>query len=527
MFKNKIKRKKREIIINLEFLESRVAILEKGNLENFFIERAEEDRLVGSIFKGKIQNIEDGLQAAFVDIGREKNAFIHYWDMVPEDTARIANADGGRPRKSRRGRRRKQKKYRPGEMKKKFPVGSEILVQVTKDAIGTKGPRVTTNLSIPGRYLVMIPGCKLKGISRKIESSKERNRLKKIMSHLSIPENVGMIVRTAGYGTKKTSFKRDVETLLEVWKDINKKKDGVKAPCRLYQEPDLAERVVRDSLTEDIDRIFIDSREEYDHIRNMVYKFSHRTRNKIQLYDGHKPIFEYFGIEDQISAIFERRVNLKSGGYLIFDETEALIAIDVNTGSHKKGQNQKETIFQVNLEAATAVARQLRLRNVGGLIIVDFIDMKSKKHQNAVLKTLKEELKKDRGRTNVLPISRLGLLEMTRQRVEESVQESTRTNCEYCHGHGKVKSVISMSVEIQRKVSALLRDEGKSHDLKITVNPKVLERFRREDEQLLLNLEKKFDGHLTFVADPMMHMEDFTIVNEKKNRTLYYTPNKE
>ncbi|WP_201774689.1 Rne/Rng family ribonuclease [Kiritimatiella glycovorans] len=507
----------REVVINVEKLETRVAVLEEGQLEDFHIERSETERLVGSIFKGKIQNLEDGLQAAFVDIGLKKNAFIHYWDMIPEDAARLERADGGG--RGRGGGRRK--KYKPGEMQKIHPVGSEIVVQVTKDAIGTKGPRVTANLSVPGRYLVMMPGSSLKGISRKIDDSKERARLKKILARLPLPEDVGVIVRTAGLGTRKTSFVRDVRTLLEIWTEIEKGIREHPAPCRLYQEPNLAERTVRDLLTEDIDRIYIDDRHEYEQLRQLVARFSRRAKGKVQLYEGSAPVFDYFEVEKQIENVFKKRVWLKSGGYLIFDETEALVAIDVNTGRHKGSKTQAESILEVNKEAAQEVSRQVRLRNIGGLLVVDFIDMKSKKDQQAVYRMLKEGLKKDKARTNVLPISQLGLLEMTRQRVEESVRDTTRTDCAYCEGRGKVKSPLSMSVEIQRRISAILRDKRVSHNLKVKVNPSILDRFRKEDEEDLLDLEHRFNGHLTFVSDPHLHMEDFMITREDDGEVLF------
>lgn len=508
-------RKKKEILINIEPLETRVAVLDEGKLDNFHIEREDDNRIVGSIFKGKIQNLEDGLQAAFVDIGMKKNAFIHYWDMIPEDAARLAEQEGARRHSGRR------RKFAPGEMAKKFPVGSEIIVQVTKDAIGTKGPRVSANLSVPGRFLVMMPGTSLKGISKKIDDTRERNRLKKILSRLPIPENVGIIVRTAGSGTRKTSFVRDARTLIEIWKEID---DGIRnkpAPCCLYSEPNLAERVVRDYLTEDIDRVFVDNREAYEMIRTMIAKYSRRSRNWVQMYGGEEPVFDYFDVEKQIESIFRRKVWMKSGAYLIFDETEALVAVDVNTGRHKGGKNAEESILAVNIESAEEVARQMRLRNIGGLLIIDFIDMKTKRDQNAVYKTLKDALRKDKARTNILPISQLGLLEMTRQRYEESVYTSTYVECDYCGGRGRVKSSLTMSVELQRRLSAALRKDKGAHNMKITVNPTVLDRLRREDEQTLIDMEKKFHGHLTFVSDPHFHMEEFSITNEETNRVMY------
>ncbi len=510
-----IGRNKKEILINIEPLETRVAILDERKLDNFHIERAGENRLVGSIFKGKIQNHEDGLQATFVDIGMKKNAFIHYWDMTPEDATRLEMQEGKR-------RNNRRQKFAPGEMKKRFPIGSEIVVQVTKDAIGTKGPRVTASLSVPGRFLVMMPGTKLKGISKKIGDNKERVRLKKILSRLPVPDGIGIIIRTAGSGTRKTSFIRDARTLFEIWKELNAGMREKVAPYCLYREPDLAERIVRDYLTEDINRVYVDNREIYEMIRTMIAKYSRRSRNWVQMYGGREPIFDYFNVEKQIESVFQRKIWLKSGAYLIFDETEALVAVDVNTGRHKGGRNADEAILAVNVEAAEEVARQMRLRNIGGLLIIDFIDMKIKRDQNTVYKTLKEALRKDKARTNVLPISQLGLLEMTRQRFEESVYTTTYVECDYCAGRGRIKSALTMSVELQRRLSAALRRDRKGiHSMKITVNPGVLKRLRREDEKALIDMEKEFHGHLTFVSDPHFHMEEFTITDEKTNRVVY------
>jgi ribonuclease G len=506
-------------VINAESLETRVAVMEDGDLEEFYIERPSEENIVGSIFKGKIQNLEDGLQAAFVDIGMKKNAFVHYWDMIPEDAARLEAEEGvQRPRPGR------QKRFTPGEMANRFPVGSEIVVQVTKAAIGTKGPRVTANLSVPGRYLVMMPGSSLRGVSRKIEEVEERQRLKKVLARLPVTPGIGLIVRTAGSGARKVSFARDLRALLETWKDIEQKMRELPAPCRLYREPDLVERVVRDSLTEDVDRIVIDSRESCERIRTLAARISRRARGIVKLYDGEAPVFDHFNIERQLENAFRRKVWLKSGGYVVFDETEALVAIDVNTGRHKGGQSQEESILQVNLEAATEIARQLRLRNIGGLLVIDFIDMKQKRHQNQVYKALREALRTDRARTNVLQISQLGILEMTRQRMEESIRASTYSDCPYCEGRGKVKSTLSMSVEIQRRIAGVMRRHKPEQGplaVKVTVNPAIMERLRKEDEENLVALERKYGGKLAFLSDPGMHMEEFVIVHAETGEELY------
>jgi len=516
---------KNQIIINAEALETRVAILQENELTDFHVERPSEDRIVGSIFKGRVQNLEDSLQAAFIDIGMKKNAFIHYWDMIPEDTMRLEVEEGGGGG-GEGNRQQRRSKQLASEIQQRFPIGSEIVVQVTKGAIGTKGPRVSANLSVPGRYLVMMPGSSLKGVSRRIEDRDERERLKKVLARLPVPKNLGIIVRTAGLGTRRTAFARDLRSLLDIWVQIETGIREKPAPCRLYQEPDLIERMIRDALTEEVDRIMVDSREEYERIKALVARISRRARGALKIYEGDAPIFEYYDIERQIENSFRRKVWMKSGGYIVFDETEALVAIDVNTGRYKGGKTQDESILQVNLEAAEEVARQLRMRNVGGLVVIDFIDMKSRKDQAQVYRRMKECLRKDKARTNVLQISPLGLLEMTRQRTDESIRDTALVNCPYCGGRGKVKSALSMSVELQRQIAGVMRRHrkpGETLDLRIVVNPVILERLRREDEATLVAMESKYKGRLGFVPDNTRHIEDFTIQNAATGAELYTT----
>ncbi|HRV31182.1 MAG TPA: Rne/Rng family ribonuclease, partial [Kiritimatiellia bacterium] len=352
---------------------------------------------------------------------------------------------------------------------------------------------------------------------------KERDRLKKILSRLPIPSSIGLIIRTSAEGARAASFARDLRGLLDIWQKIE---DGIKnnsAPCCLYHEPDLVERIVRDSLTDDIDRIIIDSRESFDRIRDLTGRISRRAKNRVKLYAGATPIFEHFDVEQQLESAFHRKVWLKSGGYLIFDETEALVAIDVNTGRHKGSKTQEESILQVNLEAAEEVARQLRLRNIGGLVVIDFIDMKGRKNQTAVYRKLREALQKDKARTNVLPISQLGLVEMTRQRMEASLRATNYADCPYCHGRGKVLSNLSMSVQIQRRIREVIKRYPHRGEmpLRISVNPMIMERLRSEDEQVLIDLEKKSGTHLTFVSDSNLHIEDFRIQHGQTGEVLY------
>src|SRR5688500_11330571 len=335
----------KEVVINSESLETRVAVLEQGKLEEFNIERTTEERLVGSIFKGKVRNLEDGLKAAFVDIGFEKNAFLHYWDIVP------SNFDSGVEVVDRGERKRDRPRITQKDIPRLYPPGSDIIVQVTKGPIGTKGPRVTTNLVLPGRYLVLLPNSDQSGISRKIENQEERQRLKKILRSLHIPDGMGVIIRTVGEGQQLRYFIRDLALLLEEWYEIQERiKKQPSATC-VFQEPDLVERTVRDFLTEDVERIVVDRPEQYDRMRAMISKISKRSAEKVKLYSDHQPIFDRFNITRQLESAFSRQVHLKSGGYIVVDETEALVAIDVNTGRHKSGYDQVSTILIVNLVA--------------------------------------------------------------------------------------------------------------------------------------------------------------------------------
>jgi len=512
-----VKKLHKEVIINAESLETRVAVLEEGKLEEFTIERTSDERLVGSIFKGKVKNLEDGLKAAFVDIGFEKNAFLHYWDIVP------SNFDSSVEVVEREGRKRDKPRITQRDIPRLYPPGSEIIVQVTKGPIGTKGPRVTTNLALPGRYLVLLPNSEQSGISRKIDNHEERHRLKKILRELAIPETMGVIIRTVGEGQQKRYFVRDLALLIDEWKQIQEKITRQPLASCVFQEPDLIERTVRDFLTEDVERIVIDSPRHYERVRQMIGRISKRSIAKVKLYTDSQPVFDRFSISRQLEGAFSRQVHLKSGGYIVIDETEALVAIDVNTGRHKSGKDQESTILKVNLEAADEICRQLRLRNMGGLIVLDFIDMKSRRDQQQVYQRTKEGLKRDRAKTHILPISQLGLMEMTRQRHTESVRAAVYDDCTYCKGRGKVKSSLTMSVEIQRKLSEILkkrqRDES-DFQLRIVVNPTVLDRLRTEDEKLLIELEKRYFGKLSFRADPAFHAEQFKIVNVATNEEM-------
>ncbi|MFO7870538.1 MAG: Rne/Rng family ribonuclease [Kiritimatiellia bacterium] len=509
---------KREIVVNCEGLETRVAVLENGKLEEFEAELSANERLVGSIYKGKIQNLEHDLQAAFVDIGIGRNAFLHYWDMMPNGDS-LAELEEGRPR--RRSRRRKLSNR---DVEKKFPPGSSIVVQVTKGPIGKKGPRVTASLSIPGRYLVLMPGANLKGVSRKIDGANERQRLKKMLNRLQVPKNLGIIARTAASGARKRNVARDLKGLITAWREVQEQEKEGKAPCCLFQQPDLVERIVRDWVTDDVDRIVVDHREKFERIRDIAGRISRSSKSLVHLYEGESPVFEHYGVEKHLEEALRRKVMLKSGGHIVFDETEALVAVDVNTGRHKGSGSQEDAILEVNTEAVLETARQLRLRNVGGLVVIDLIDMRLKKHQNSVYRTLRNALQRDRAKTNILPISPLGILEMTRQRAGESMYSLFYSDCPYCGGRGTVKSPLGMSVEIQRRISTILRRQkssGKTGALQVVVHPTVLDRLRTKDEQFLVDMEKRFGRRLGFKPDHGKHMEYFSVSDSESEEVLY------
>lgn len=514
----------RELIVNSESLEKRVALLTNGVLEKFDIERKGESRMVGAIFKGKVQNLEGGLKAAFVDIGRDKNAFLHYWDMLP--AANDSSIEFIRDNETAE-QRAKREKYAAKDIPSLFPVGSEIVIQITKDQIGTKGPRTTTNIALPGRFIVLMPSSGGCGISRKIEDPAERNRLKDILRKLTIPAGMGVIIRTAGEGKKLRYFVRDLHMLLKEWEAIANKGNASAKPTLLYQEPGLVERTVRDFLTEDIDRILVDSREDYDAIQAAVAEISPRSKSKVVIYKDPIPIFERFNIERQIEQTFLRRVPLPSGGEIVIDETEALISIDVNTGAHKGKGDGKDYIVQANLEAVSEAARQIRLRNLGGLIIIDTIDMKNPKDRKAVFDRLRDEMEKDRAKHQILPISSLGILQMTRQRQTESNTTGLYTGCPYCRARGIVKNPRTMSVEIQRRLVSVVRNlrsrkeyQGKEVSLRILLHPINLERLRSEDRDVLADMEKAYNMRLAFRADPAFHVENFKILNADTGEEL-------
>ena len=506
-----------ELLFNSGAIEKRMVSLRDGVLDKFNIERKGDRHEVGAIFRGKIQNLEPGLKAAFVDIGQEKNAFLHYWDILP--TSNDNSIEVVKNNKSKKQLR--QEKISLKNIPDLYPKGSEILVQITKGQIGNKGPRTTTNISLPGRFLVLTPFGGTLGISRKIEDKGERTRLKKILRNMTLPEGMGLIIRTAGEGKKLRYFVRDLEILKKRWQGISDRIKRSKLPSCVYVEPDLIGRTVRDFLTEDVDRIVVDNKEAHELILSEVDKISPRSKSKVFHYKDEKPIFDQHKVEEQLNQIYQRNVPLPSGGEIVIEETEALISIDVNTGSHRNSEKDgKNFILAVNLEAAKEIARQIRLRNIGGLIIVDFIDMKAKKDRDSVFRKMKREVENDRAKTHLLPISNFGIMQMTRQRHSESHASNLFSGCPYCESRGKIKSIRTVTIDLQRRVLQNLKEirsrEGIEEEihLKVTLHPSCLSQVK-EDALVLLDIERNYGARLSFATNPAFHIESFEIIQIK------------
>lgn len=504
---------KREIVINSEGLEKRIAFLEDGNLEDFSIERESDKRLVGSIYKGIVENVVPGIQAAFVNVGLEKNGFLHVSDILnPSEAYRdildeemdeeMSDASAPRPPE------RPGKKASIDELVKP---GQELIVQVIKDPIGTKGVRLSTNISLPGRYLVMLPDDSRRGISRKIMEKVERSRLREILWSLRLPEKIGVIIRTVGGQMHKKYFLRDIRYLLSLWRKIEHRFQEYPAPSCLHTEFDLVLKTMRDGFTESVDRLIVDSRDEYRKIMRFVSAVFPRLRSKVEIYSGIEPLFEHLGIEKEIKKIFDRKVWLKTGGYLIIEQTEALVAIDVNSGRNVGRSDLEETILETNLEAVDEVAKQLRLRNVGGIVIIDLIDMRSKRDQMKVLQRLRSCLRKDKAKTNILPISEIGLVQMTRQRVQESANKALYESCPICSGLGSIKSGTSVILEVMREARNIVAKK-KIESIKIILHPKVADRLLTEHKSLLMPIEKALKGNVKIEKDPELQIDHYKIV---------------
>lgn len=489
--------KKKEILINYEQQERRVAILEDGKLENYFVERLADRTTLGNIYKGCIETIVPSVGAAFVNIGGEKNGFLYLNDtaglMADEEIE-----EGSAAAKKQEG--------------PVLKVAQELIVQVTKEPFGTKGPRLTTHISIPGRYLVLMPFEKHLGISKKIDNEAERNRLRSILSELKPPSNMGLIVRTVACGATAKELQRDLALLIKLWEQIENASQKRSAPFLIYEDYDLVLRMLRDYFNEEIGSILIDSKEEFRRVLRFVKSYMGRLANTVKYYREQAPLFEKKGVEEQIKRIYSNKIFLKSGAYVVIEPTEGLTVIDVNSGKfHKKKISQEEMAHAVNCESAREIARQLRLRDVGGIIVIDFIDMMEEKHRRGLINVFKSALESDRAKTDILGISKLGLIQMTRERTHRTLESISYMDCPYCQGKGKVKSAFSIALYVLRELKTHLLQKRQRKVL-VEVHPDVAANLNNENFQSLKNLSRRFGAKIEVKSNDSFHIEKIVIV---------------
>ena len=497
----------REMLINVaESEECRVAVVEDGSLEELYIERASLSSHVGNIYKGKIVNIESGIQAAFIDFGIGKNGFLHISDLHP----RYFSGAGGGPAETI-GRRKSLGERLP--IQNCLRKGKELIVQVTKEGIKTKGPTLSTYLALPGKYLVMMPWMRKHGVSHKIEDDDERKRLRQILQESNPPKGTGFIIRTAGQGCSKKDIQNDLRYLRRLWTAIEKRIETEKVPGELYQESDLVIRTLRDVFNTKISRIICDSESMVRKIRDFLFIATPRLKQRVTYYDSKVPLFHKYRIEDEIAKVQSRTVKLKGGGSIVIEQTEALVAIDVNSGRYRKQQSAEQTAYKTNLEATVEIARQLRLRDLGGLIICDFIDMRYEKHRKDVEKAFRSAVKADRARSRILRISRFGVVEMTRQRMRPSLQSATYLACPNCAGTGFIKSHESLAIEIIRLLN-LSASKSQIKRIELFVSPEVAGYLQNEKRAAITQIEQ-FSGKRVIV-----HSEP-NYVGEKHLLTCY------
>lgn len=511
---------KQDILITQEADEIQVAILEDSQLAEYYIEREESNKLFGNIYKGRVKTIIPGIDAAFVDIGTGKDGFLYVADAMqaPLDIDAEFSEDApekeveeseGKGDDSRRGRR----KMRIDEVLK---IGQEVIVQVVKEPIRSKGPRLTTQFSIPARYLVMMPGDEKMGISKRISDRAERNRIHAIFDSLEIPKGVGFIIRTNAEGKSEEDFKRDIHYLVTLWKKIHASIEGKKAPVLLHQELGLVERVMRDYVTEESTMIYVDAENVYTKLKKFcsIYMPGQPVNVQFEKEQGH--LFEKFKVEKEIENTINRTVPLKSGGSIVIEQTECLVAIDVNTGKFTGSRERglEETVYQTNIEASHEIARQLRLRDAGGIIVIDFIDMERFSNRRSLSRVFGDAMKRDRAKTNILKMSEFGLIQMTRQRIRPSLESAVYEACPYCKGKGMVKSTVTMAIQAIKEIRRASH-ESKSRAVHAYVHPDVADRLFNHDQKTLKDLEKQAGTRVYVHAELELHREDINITFTK------------
>lgn len=488
-----------EILINVTPRETRLAVVEQGMLQEVLIERSSRRGVVGNLYKGRVQRVMPGMQAAFVDIGLERAAFLHANDIYRMPTTLAADPDDQGPTPT-------------PSITSLVHEGQEIVVQVVKDPIGTKGARLTSQISIPSRYLVFLPHSKMLGISAKIEDEQERARLRSIMTELIGEEfGAGYILRTNAEGQQAQALAEDVRYLKQAWRYTQQTAERAPIGGCIYEDLSLPLRGIRDLMRPDIDRVRVDSRETFDRLNQFAQQFIPDLADRVQWYNGEQPIFDLFGVEDEIQSALNQQVPLKSGGYLVIDQTESMTTVDVNTGSFLGQRNLEDTVYRTNLEAAQAVARHLRLRNLGGIIIIDFIDMSDEEHRRQVLRTLEKSLARDHAKTTVHDFSPLGLVEMTRKRTTDSLARQMCEPCSDCNGRGTIKTAETVCYEVFREITRAVRQFEASQAL-VIASPKIVTRITEEESAAVVELEEFLGRPIRFQSDEQYGQEQFDVV---------------
>jgi ribonuclease G len=498
----------RQIIVNSDDYEVRIAVIENAKLAEYYFERYEEQRIVGNIYKGIVTSIIPGIDAAFIDIGLSRNAFLYVNDLYPivDEFGYLNDVDSefeGENKKE--GFSPDTPDLPPASIRDLLKEDQQILVQLHKEPIGAKGSRVTTNISLPGRYLVLLPCTNHVGISRRIEEEEERERLRVLVEGL-LPENMGAIVRTAGKEMGEEEFRKDLNYLIADWENIQNKSERCNAPALVYQNPGLIFILIRDLLSEGIDEIVVDDPTLYSHINEFLKDQAPNLVHHITFYDDAAPIFRAYGIESDIVSLRSKKVWLNCGGHIIIDETEAMTVIDVNTGRYVGKYNLEETVFRTNIEASTEIARQIRLRDIGGIVIIDFIDLRTKEHQEELIEYLQEQLKKDRSRTHLFPLTELGLLQMTRKRVRKSLNKSITQPCPYCRRDGHILSTESMIIRIFRTFEEICKEED-AKNVTLRVHPRLATKITDEKGANLDILQKRYNAILKVLPGNDLHFE--------------------
>jgi len=508
-----------ELIINARPYETRVALVEDNAVVELHIARDTGQEFTGNIYRGRVARVLPGMQAAFVDIGLGRTAFLYVSDVYKDfsdveqmmlETSEASKEEGAREETAAESLEEDADQKNTLQIEDLLHEGQHIMVQVAKEPLGNKGARLTSHISLPGRHLVLMPTVNHIGVSRRIEDKEERERLKGMM-HKIRPDSLGFIVRTVAEGGTREKLAAEMEFLLKLWSSIQGRMEKGTSPGLLYKDLSISLRAVRDLFTREVDRLIIDSEEEYENIMGFIDTFAPKLRYSVELYEGSDPIFDAFGVEIEISRALGNKIWLKSGGYIVIEMTEALTSIDVNTGSYVGKRNLEETILKTNLEAVKEIAYQLRFRNIGGLIVIDFIDMEKSANRHRVFMALKEALSRDRAKTNVLPMSDLGLIEMTRKRTRASLNRLLTDACFYCEGRGALKSAKTICCEIFRDLERECAGLDENGEVHILVHPEIEKTLKEEEQKSIMDLEKRINRRIAIIGKEHFHMEQYEI----------------